>query len=95
MHDMRDLEPCPVMYEHGGNSQMSWIQSTNLKICPSIDCKGFKTENECLGIVGCQWCHVDSDGEALLQTPFCSDMFRCFRGVLGSYIPLNDGIYSM
>ncbi|XP_012148021.2 VWFA and cache domain-containing protein 1 isoform X1 [Megachile rotundata] len=94
MHDMHDLEPCPVLYEHGGNSQMSWIQSTNLKVCPSIDCKTFKTQNECLGIVGCQWCHVDSDGETVLQTPFCSDMSRCFRGILGSYIPLSDGIYN-
>ncbi|XP_076757338.1 VWFA and cache domain-containing protein 1 isoform X2 [Xylocopa sonorina] len=92
MNEMNDLEPCPVPYEQG--SQMSWIQSTNLKTCPSIDCKIFRTENECLGIVGCQWCHIDSDGEMPLQAPFCSDMSRCFRGILGSFMPLSDGTYN-
>lgn len=73
---------------------MSCAQSASLKPCPSIDCRIFKTENECLGIVGCQWCHVDSDGETPLQTPFCNDMSRCFRGILGSSMPLSDGTYS-
>ena len=94
IHDMHDLEPCPVPYEQGGNSQMSCAQSASLKPCPSIDCRIFKTENECLGIVGCQWCHVDSDGETPLQTPFCNDMSRCFRGILGSSMPLSDGTYN-
>ncbi|XP_071872449.1 VWFA and cache domain-containing protein 1 [Bombus fervidus] len=89
-----NLESCPVPYEQGGNSQMSWIQSTNLKTCPSIDCKIFKGENECLGIVGCQWCHIDNDGETPLQAPFCSDMSVCFRGILGLFMPLSDGTYN-
>ncbi|XP_076670648.1 VWFA and cache domain-containing protein 1 isoform X1 [Andrena cerasifolii] len=94
IHDMHDLEPCPVPYEQGGNSQMSCAQSASLKPCPSINCRIFKTENECLGIVGCQWCHVNSDGETPLQTPFCNDMSRCFRGILGSSMPLSDGTYN-
>lgn len=94
INDMNDLEPCSIPYEQGGNSQMPWIQSTNLKTCPSIDCKMFKVENECLGIVGCQWCHVDNDGETPLQVPFCGDMSGCFRGILGSFMPLSDGTYS-
>lgn len=73
---------------------MSWIQSTNLKTCPSIDCKIFKMESDCLGIIGCQWCHIDNDGETPLQVPFCSDMSVCFRGILGSFMPLSDGTYS-
>lgn len=89
-----NLEPCLVPYEQGGNSQISWIQSTSLKTCPSIDCKIFKLESECLGIVGCQWCHIDNDGETPLQAPFCSDMSICFRGILGFYMPLSDGTYN-
>ncbi|CAK9828434.1 VWFA and cache domain-containing protein 1 [Anthophora retusa] len=94
INEMNDLEPCPVPYEQGGNSQMSWVQSANLKTCPSIDCKMFKTDNECLGIVGCQWCHIDNDGETPLQIPYCNDMSRCFRGILGSFMPLSDGTYN-
>ncbi|XP_076223132.1 VWFA and cache domain-containing protein 1 isoform X2 [Nomia melanderi] len=93
-YNLHDLEPCSISHEQGSASQVSYTQSVNLKTCPSIDCKLFKTENECLGIVGCQWCHVDNDGETPLQVAFCSDMSRCFRGVLGSSIPLNDGTYS-
>ncbi|OAD54774.1 VWFA and cache domain-containing protein 1 [Eufriesea mexicana] len=94
INDMNDLEPCSIPYEQGGNSQMPWIQSANLKTCPSIDCKMFKIENECLGIVGCQWCHLDNDGETPLQAPFCGDMSGCFRGILGSFMPLSDGTYN-
>ncbi|XP_053982206.1 VWFA and cache domain-containing protein 1 [Hylaeus volcanicus] len=94
IHEIHNLEPCPAPYEQGGNSQMTYVQSTNLKSCPSIACKVFKTETECLGIVGCQWCHVDNDGETPLQAPFCNDMSRCFRGILGSSMPLSDGTYN-
>lgn len=93
-YNLHDLEPCSISHEQGSTSQVSYTQSVNLKMCPSIDCKLFNTENECLGIVGCQWCHVDNDGETPLQVAFCSDMSRCFRGILGSSMPLNDGTYS-
>nr|XP_033342707.1 VWFA and cache domain-containing protein 1 [Megalopta genalis] len=93
-YSLHDLEPCPVSHEQGGSSQVSYTQSINLKTCPSINCKILKTENECLGIVGCQWCHVDNDGETPLQVGFCSDMSKCFGGVLGSSMPLNDGTYN-
>ncbi|XP_015437765.1 PREDICTED: LOW QUALITY PROTEIN: VWFA and cache domain-containing protein 1 [Dufourea novaeangliae] len=93
-YNVDNLEPCPVPYEQGGSSQVPYTQSANVRPCPSIDCKLFKTENECLGIVGCQWCHVDNDGETPLHVPFCNDMLRCFRGVLGSSVPLNDGTYN-
>lgn len=89
-----NLNSCPSLYEQGSSLQTPWIQPTNLKSCPSIDCKSYATEKDCLGIADCQWCHVDADGETPLQQPFCSDMSVCFKGVFGSLIPYSDGTYS-
>lgn len=89
-----DLNACLPLYEQSSNLQTPWIQPMNLKSCPSVDCKSYTTERDCLGIVDCQWCHIDTDGETPLQHPFCSDMSVCFKGMFGSLIPYSDGTYS-
>lgn len=89
-----NLESCPPIYEQGSNLQTPWIEPMNLKSCPSINCKSYTTEIDCLGVANCQWCHVDTDGETPLQQPYCSDMSTCFKGILGSLIPYSDGTYS-
>lgn len=89
-----DQNSCLPLYEQGSSLQTPWIQPVNLKSCPSVDCKSYTTERDCLGVVDCQWCHIDADGETSLQHPFCSDMSVCFKGVFGSLIPYSDGTYS-
>ncbi|XP_070171282.1 VWFA and cache domain-containing protein 1 isoform X1 [Polyergus mexicanus] len=89
-----NLNSCPPLYEQGSSLQTPWIQPTNLKSCPSIDCKSYATETDCLGVADCQWCHVDTDGETPLQQPFCSDISVCFKGIFGSLIPYSDGTYN-
>ncbi|GAB1860644.1 VWFA and cache domain-containing protein 1 [Camponotus japonicus] len=91
---INNLNSCPPLYEQGSSLQTPWIQPTNLKSCPSIDCKSYATEKDCLGIADCQWCHVDADGETPLQQSFCSDMSVCFKGIFGSLIPYSDGTYN-
>ncbi|XP_015599863.1 VWFA and cache domain-containing protein 1 [Cephus cinctus] len=93
-YNISGLEPCPAPYEQGVSLQTPWAQSVSLKSCPSFNCKAYETMQECLGVVGCQWCFIDSDGESLLQTPFCSDMSLCFKGIFGSLIPYGDGTYN-
>ncbi|XP_066587583.1 VWFA and cache domain-containing protein 1 isoform X2 [Prorops nasuta] len=92
--EINNLKPCPASYEQGASMQTPWMQPTSLKSCPSFNCKAYETEAECLGIVGCQWCHVDSDGDTPLPMPFCSDMPSCFKGIFGSPVPFNDGTYN-
>ncbi|CAL1673299.1 unnamed protein product [Lasius platythorax] len=91
---INNLNSCPPLYEQGSSLQTPWIQPTNLKSCPSIDCKSYATKRDCLGVADCQWCHVDTDGETPLQQPFCSDMSVCFKGIFGSLIPYSDGTYN-
>lgn len=88
------LEPCSALYEQGPSLQASWAHLATLKTCPSFDCKSFETPMECLGVIGCQWCHIDLDGETLLTAPFCSDQSSCFKGIFGSVSPYGDGTYS-
>ncbi|KAK2588046.1 hypothetical protein KPH14_004115 [Odynerus spinipes] len=85
-----NLETCPPPSEQSIHLPLSWAQHLNIKSCPSFDCKAYKAEEECLGIVGCQWCHVDIDGVTPLQIPFCSNMFTCFKGIFGAPMPYND-----
>ncbi|KAG7208330.1 hypothetical protein KM043_014566 [Ampulex compressa] len=93
-HNINDLEPCSAPYEQASSMQSFWTHTSHLEPCHSMNCKVYNSERECLGIVGCQWCHMDSDGETPLQNPFCSDMSMCFRGVFGSFIPFSDGTYN-
>lgn len=85
-----NLEACPPPSEQTIHLSHSWSQHLNVKSCPSFDCKVYKTEGECLGIVGCQWCYMDIDGVTSLQIPFCSDVFACFKGIFGAPVPYND-----
>lgn len=43
------------------------------------------------GIIGCEWCQVDVDGESSLLAPFCTNQLSCFNGVLGSLTPYGEG----
>lgn len=92
--NISNLETCTAPYEQGFSSNADWSQLTALKPCPVFNCKNYETKGECMGIVGCQWCSVDSDGESMLERPFCSDMNLCFKGILGSFLPYADGSYS-
>ena len=90
-----DVEACPAPQEQGSSLAIPWIQSVgSLKSCQSFTCKSFSTRAECLGVVGCQWCEIDSDMETSLPKPYCADVAVCFRGVYGSSIPYGDGTYS-
>ncbi|XP_046425464.1 VWFA and cache domain-containing protein CG16868 [Neodiprion fabricii] len=91
--DNNELEACHALYEHGPSLQPSWTYPATLKKCPSFDCKSFENARECLGVTGCQWCHMDSDAETPLSTPYCSEQTLCFKGIFGSLTPYGDGIY--
>lgn len=43
------------------------------------------------GIIGCEWCQVDVDGDTPLIAPFCTHQLSCFNGILGSLTPYGEG----
>lgn len=61
----------------------------NLKFCVTCCVFNFR---DCIGILGCEWCRLDSDGITPLPKKFCTEQRRCFGGVLGAQTPYADEI---
>ncbi|XP_071440186.1 VWFA and cache domain-containing protein 1 isoform X2 [Hetaerina americana] len=61
-----------------------------LKPCFLLNCEHYTSQSDCFGIVGCEWCQLDSDGKSPLKVPFCSQQAKCFNGVLGTQTPYGD-----
>ncbi|MCP9259045.1 VWFA and cache domain-containing protein 1 [Dirofilaria immitis] len=76
---------CPVMATIAPFSTRP-LQKTVLSECISIKCENYKMVDDCLGVLGCQWCIFDSDGQTLLLNPFCVSTDRCFGGTKGRRI---------
>ncbi|XP_062547043.1 VWFA and cache domain-containing protein CG16868 [Armigeres subalbatus] len=71
---------------------LNYESEFELKSCTNINCEDYTTQSECLGLVGCEWCQVDIDGENTLTTPFCTSQLTCFNGIFGSATPYGDVI---
>lgn len=59
----------------------------DMKSCSNQNCEQFATHLDCLGVIGCEWCQVDVDGETVFGQPFCTAQASCFGGILGSVTP--------
>lgn len=89
------IEICPAPTEEFHPNKMNAENAGKLNTlsnCVNFTCDLYATQLDCLGIVGCEWCQVDIDGETLLQTPFCTHSSACFSGILGASTPYGyDG----
>lgn len=70
------------------------IPKNDLKSCFPTVCEQQLSFKSCLGVIGCEWCQFDVDGESLLNNPFCSPILTCFNGILGSPTPYGDATKS-
>lgn len=52
-------------------------------------CETYTSQRECLGMMGCEWCQQDVEGNTF-ATPFCSSQAGCFNGVLASLTPYGE-----
>ncbi|XP_058448231.1 VWFA and cache domain-containing protein CG16868 [Malaya genurostris] len=82
----------PLPEELISMNALNYESEIDLKSCININCEDFTTQSECLGLVGCEWCQVDIDGENTLTTPFCTSQLTCFNGVFGSATPYGDAM---
>lgn len=64
----------------------------SLEQCFNSECSARMSEKDCSGVLGCEWCSVDMDGETALKAPFCHEQPKCFGGVLGARTPYADEI---
>ncbi|XP_030559719.1 VWFA and cache domain-containing protein CG16868 [Drosophila novamexicana] len=52
-------------------------------------CEAYATQRECLGVMGCEWCQQDVEGNGF-GAAFCSTQAGCFNGVLASLTPYGE-----
>uniref|UniRef100_A0A182MKM1 VWFA domain-containing protein n=1 Tax=Anopheles culicifacies TaxID=139723 RepID=A0A182MKM1_9DIPT len=84
----------PLPEELISMSAINYEADYELKSCTSINCEDYTTQSECMGLVGCEWCQVDVDGENRLNTPFCTAQLACFNGIFGAPTPYGDAAYT-
>lgn len=66
-------------------------KSDSVPSCFQVDCSTRKIESDCLGVLGCEWCQLDSSGRPL-KAKFCNFQRECFGGMLGVRTPYADEI---
>uniref|UniRef100_A0A8C4QBV0 Cache domain containing 1 n=1 Tax=Eptatretus burgeri TaxID=7764 RepID=A0A8C4QBV0_EPTBU len=59
----------------------------NLPACFNPRCSPRQVESDCFGVLGCEWCVLESDGTSLLAHPYCAPLHECFGGVVGAALP--------
>ncbi|XP_016957615.1 VWFA and cache domain-containing protein CG16868 [Drosophila biarmipes] len=82
---------CPPPSEHFIALPPTTQLLSALPSCPGSAgiCETYSTQRECLGVMGCEWCQQDVDGNSF-STAFCSSQASCFNGVLASLTPYGE-----
>lgn len=83
---------CPRVSENPPLPQLETLHLDLLERCFRSDCGSRLTEKDCFGVLGCEWCELDTDGVTSLKMPFCSEQHKCFGGILGARTPYADEI---
>jgi hypothetical protein len=77
---------CQQQIEYINSYQPANVKE-NIDSCNLFNCDMFSEKEDCLGVVGCIWCHTNDD-ESPLSIPFCAVESTCYNGMFGS---LGDG----
>lgn len=90
----QDIPLCGMMPENNNHkSHYFHNYAENLKSCFDFQCETYLTQLSCLGVLGCEWCQIDTDGRIPLSAPFCTSQPTCFNGVLGAVTPYGEGTF--
>ncbi|XP_064624547.1 VWFA and cache domain-containing protein 1-like isoform X2 [Lineus longissimus] len=83
---------CPMYPEEAALQVVPSKVSEGLPQCYKPHCEDRRTKDECFGVIDCEWCQRDSDGETPLMEPYCATQRVCFGGVYGAPSPYRDEI---
>lgn len=67
----------------------------HLDTCLSVSCGAHVTHRSCLGVIGCVWCSMSSDGKSLIAHPHCIEVHHCYGGILGGPSPYPHGLATL
>lgn len=78
--NMTNNPPCTGYIDESSFETNFIVDSENqLDSCFPVSCQSQKLYLDCLGLVGCEWCRYDMDGN-YLRKPFCGTVNTCFNG---------------
>ncbi|XP_061730052.1 VWFA and cache domain-containing protein CG16868 [Cydia pomonella] len=88
----QEIPMCGMMPENNNHKSHYFHNfAETLQACFDFQCETYSTRSSCLGVLGCEWCQVDTDGRSQLSTPYCTSQSSCFNGVLGAVTPYGEG----
>lgn len=91
---LQEIPLCGVMLENNNHKSHYFHNfAENLKSCFDFECENYLSHSSCLGVMGCEWCQIDTDGHTPLNSPFCTSQSTCFNGVLGAVTPYGEGTF--
>ena len=67
----------------------STVRIDRLPPCIHTDCESLVSEDQCYGVLGCNWCSLAPDGYTSLANPFCARQEICYSGILSSLSPYS------
>lgn len=79
--------PVPLQYSIG--------LLAHLDSCIPTSCSTHMSYKSCLGVVGCVWCWMKSDGESLIAHPHCTQVHQCYGGILGGPSPYPHSLATL
>lgn len=89
-----DMPLCGIILENNNHKSHYFHNfAENLKSCFDFQCESYLSHSSCLGVLGCEWCQIDTDGKTPLPAPFCTSQSTCFNGVLGAVTPYGEGTF--
>ncbi|XP_066248264.1 VWFA and cache domain-containing protein 1 [Euwallacea similis] len=89
--NLTDNLPCKWIAEETSPIEASFTVDVDnsLEPCFPINCQNERSLSECIGVLGCEWCKYDINGDNL-KKPFCSAISTCFNGVYGLTTPYRN-----
>ncbi|XP_042191042.1 VWFA and cache domain-containing protein 1 [Callorhinchus milii] len=70
------------------------LQET-LPQCINTRCRERASSGECIGLLDCEWCMVESDGKTHLDEAYCASQKECFGGIVGANSPYMDDMLAL
>ncbi|XP_019765381.2 VWFA and cache domain-containing protein 1 [Dendroctonus ponderosae] len=91
--NLTDNLPCKWNVEEAlsEDAHFSMDLDSSLEPCFPFNCQTERSVLDCVGVIGCEWCMYDMNGD-LLKNPFCSTITTCFSGVYGLSNPYRSNI---
>lgn len=94
--NLTDNLPCKWKAEETSSVEATFTMSfdNSLEPCFPINCQNERSLLDCIGVIGCEWCKYDINGD-FLKKPFCSSISSCFSGVYGLSTPYREEIHEI